>query len=585
MSEAIHDIVIRGGTIIDGTGGEAREADVAIHGGRIAQIGMVAGRGAEEIDARSRIVTPGFVDIHTHYDGQITWENRLAPSSGHGVTSVVMGNCGVGFAPARPDQRELLIRMMEGVEDIPDAVMFEGVPWNWETFPDYLDALAQRQADIDFAAQLPHNPLRVYVMGERGAACEPPTDKDLAAMRRVTAEAVLAGAIGVSTTRHLAHRYRDGRNVPTVLGEHREVLALAEGLRDAGAGVFELLGDDRLNGADQIEQLRDIARVSGRPVSITLTMPANGSDRWRVILDGIAEANAEGLAIKAQVMPRPVGILVGLDLSLHPFAFHSSFRPLEKLPLAEKVRALRDPEMRRRLLSEQSDDPHAFFKSVVDDIDWLFSLGDPPNYHPDKEDSIAARARRAGRDPREVIYDALLEDEGRAVLYRPSANRLGERFEAAGAAFLRHPHVLLGLGDGGAHYGMICDAALPTYFLTHWVGHPDPAKQVSIERAVRMLASDTAQAVGLTDRGRIAPGLKADINVIDLDRLRLHAPRPVHDLPAGGRRLVQSADGYDATIVSGRVTYRHGAATGALPGRLIRGRSHTAMPSSSRQER
>jgi N-acyl-D-aspartate/D-glutamate deacylase len=419
MADSVHDIVIRGGTVIDGSGGRAREADVAIREGRIAEIGRITARGTEEIDARGRIVTPGFVDIHTHYDGQVTWENRLAPSSGHGVTTVVMGNCGVGFAPARSDQHELLIRMMEGVEDIPDAVMFEGVPWNWESFPDYLDALDQRRADVDFAAQLPHNPLRVYVMGERGAACEPPTSQDLAAMRALTAEAVRAGAIGVTTTRHLAHRYRDGRNVPTVLGEHREVLALAEGLRDAGAGVFELLGDDRLSGSDQVAQLRDIAQVSGRPVSITLTMPANGNDRWRVILDGIAQANEEGLAIKAQAMPRPVGILVGLDLSLHPFAFHPSFRPLEKLPLADKVRALRDPETRRRLLSEQSDDPHVFFKSVVDDVEWLFPLGDPPNYHPDKSESIAARARAAGLDPREVIYDELLKDEGRAVLYRP----------------------------------------------------------------------------------------------------------------------------------------------------------------------
>jgi N-acyl-D-aspartate/D-glutamate deacylase len=571
MADSIHDIVIRGGTVIDGSGGSAREADVAIGGGRIAEVGRVAGRGTEEIDAGGRIVTPGFVDIHTHYDGQVTWENRLAPSSGHGVTTVVMGNCGVGFAPARPDQHELLIRMMEGVEDIPDAVMFKGVPWNWETFPEYLDALDRRQADVDFAAQLPHNPLRVFVMGERGAACEPPTPEDLAAMRALTAEAVRAGAVGVSTTRHLAHRYRDGRNVPTVLGEHREVLALAEGLRDAGAGVFELLGDDRLSGEEQVAQLRDIAQVSGRPVSITLTMPANGNDRWRVILDGIAQANEEGLAIKAQAMPRPVGILVGLDLSLHPFAFHPSFRPLEKLLLADKVRALRDSEMRRRLLSEQSDDPHVFFKSVVDDVEWLFPLGDPPNYHPDKSESIAARASAAGLDPREVIYDELLKDDGRAVLYRPSANRNGERFEDAGATFLHDPHTLLGLGDGGAHYGMICDGALPSYFLSHWVRHPDPAKRVPLERAIRMLAHDTAQAVGLHDRGRIAPGLKADINVIDFDRLRLHAPHPVYDLPAGGRRLVQVADGYDVTIVAGQLTYRHGEPTGALPGRLVRG--------------
>ena len=565
------DIILRGGTIVDGSGGEPFVGDVGIRGKTIAAVGSFAGRGREEIDAAGRTVTPGFVDIHTHYDGQITWENRLAPSSGHGVTTVVMGNCGVGFAPARPHQREMMIRMMEGVEDIPEAVMAEGLPWNWETFPQYLDAIGQRHADIDFAAQLPHNPLRVYVMGQRGADCEPPTAEDLAQMRALTAEAIRAGAVGVSTTRHLAHRYRDGRNVPTVSSEDAELLALAGGLRDAGAGVFEMLGDDRVSGQDTVALLRRLVEASGRPLSFTLTQPADGNDRWRVILDGIARANADGLAIKAQVMPRPVGILVGLDLSLHPFAFHPSFRAIAPLPLAEKVRAMRDPDLRRRLLDERSQDPHAFFKSVVDDTDWLFPLGDPPNYHPDKSDSIAARARAAGRDPLEVIYDALLEDEGRAVLYRPSANRTGERFEGAGQAFLRVPNVLLGLSDGGAHYGMICDAALPTYFLTHWVGHADPAKRVELPRAIRMLASDTASAVGFHDRGRIVPGMKADINLIDLARLRLHAPRPVYDLPAGGRRLVQDADGFDLTLVSGEVTYRGGRATGALPGRLVRG--------------
>ncbi|HEX8055173.1 MAG TPA: amidohydrolase family protein, partial [Novosphingobium sp.] len=427
MSEPDYDIVIRGGTVVDGSGGEPFVGDVAIRGRTIACVGAISGRGREEIDAAGRIVTPGFVDIHTHYDGQITWENRLAPSSGHGVTTVVMGNCGVGFAPARPDQRELMIKMMEGVEDIPEAVMSEGLPWNWETFPDYLDAIEQRHADIDFAAQLPHNPLRVYVMGQRGADCEPPTPEDLEQMRALTAEAIRAGAIGVSTTRNLAHRYRDGRNVPTITSEVAELTALAEGLRDAGGGVFEILGDDRLSGEETVALLRSLVETSGRPLSFTLTQPGNGSDRWRVILDGIAEASADGLPIKAQVMPRPVGILIGLDLSLHPFAFHPSFARIAHLPLAEKVAAMRDPELRRRLMSEQSDDPHAFFKAVADETDWLFPLGDPPNYHPAMEDSIAARARRAGLDPREVIYDALLEDEGRAVLYRPSANRIGER--------------------------------------------------------------------------------------------------------------------------------------------------------------
>ena len=572
MSEYSFDIVVRGGTVVDGSGGAGFAGDVAIKDGKIVAVGAIAGRGAEEIDATGRIVTPGFVDIHTHYDGQITWENRLAPSSGHGVTTVVMGNCGVGFAPARPHQRQLMIKLMEGVEDIPEVVMAEGLPWNWETFPQYLDALDQRHADIDFAAQLPHNPLRVFVMGERGANAEPPTVEDLAQMRALTAEAIRAGAIGVSTTRNLAHRFRDGRSVPTVLGEDAELLAIAAGLADAGGGVFEMLGNDSTTGEELVSLVRQICEASGRrPISFTLTQPANGSNRWQIVLDGITQANADGLPISAQAIPRPIGVLLGLDLSLHPFVFHPSFRKIADLPLAEKVQAMRDPDLRARLLSEKSDDPNPFFMTLANDTEWLFPLGDPPNYHPAMAESIAARARAAGIDPLELIYDELLKDEGRAILYRPSANRNGERFENAGVAFLKHPHVLLGLGDGGAHYGMVCDAALPTYFLTYWVGHADPAKRVSPERAIQMLAADTARAVGLLDRGLIAPGYKADINVIDLDGLSLGAPHTVHDLPAGGRRLVQTAKGYDTTIVSGQITYRHGEATGSLPGRLVRG--------------
>jgi N-acyl-D-amino-acid deacylase len=571
MSE--FDIVVRGGMVHDGSGGEPYAADIAIRDGRIVEVGNAAGRGAEEIDATGRIVTPGFVDIHTHYDGQITWEHTLAPSSTHGVTTVVMGNCGVGFAPCRPGHRELMIKMMEGVEDIPEAVMADGVPFDWETFPDYLDAIEKRHADIDFAAQLPHNPLRVYVMGERGANDEPATAEDLAEMRKLTEEAVRAGAIGVSTTRHTAHRYRSGRNVPTVmLDGDEEVLALAAGLGDAGTGVFEILNDGRRSRPEQLELMRAIAKVSGRPVSFTLTQESESQGQsWRDMLGGLERANAEGLQIKAQVMPRPVGILLGLDLSLNPFRFHPSFRDIENLPLAEKVAALRDPAMRARLLAEKSDDPNPFFKSIVDDLEWLFPLGDPPNYHPDKSDSIAARAIAEGKDPLEVIYDALLEQDGKAVLYRPSANRAGERFEGFGTVCLKHPDVLMGLSDGGAHYGMICDGALPTYFLLHWAGHPDPDKRVELPRAIQKLSSETAEAVGLNDRGRIALGMKADINVIDIDRLELDPPRPSYDLPTGGRRLLQEARGYDATIVSGVVTYRGGKHTGALPGRLVRG--------------
>lgn len=449
--------------------------------------------------------------------------------------------------------------------------MASGVPWQWESFPDYLDFLEGRRADIDFAAQLPHNPLRVYVMGERGAACEPPSAEDLAQMRHLTAQAIRAGAIGVSTTRNLAHRFRDGRHVPSIRTEEGEALALAAGLRDAGSGVYQILCDGTQSADQQMSLLRRISEVAARPVSFSLLQLGDNPGAWRSLLNNLDEANRNAGAIRAQVLPRPVGILMGLDLSLHPFVFHPSFRPLKDLPLADKVSAMRDPALRSRLLEERSEDPNPFFRSLVDDLEWLFELGDPPNYHPARTESIASRALAMGRAPVSVIYDALMESDGNGVLYRPSANREGDRFESAGQSFLHHPHTVVGLGDGGAHYGMICDAAYPTYLLKYWVNHPDPAKRIDLASAVRMLSATPASCVELSDRGRIALGMKADLNVIDMNRLHLHAPRPVRDLPGGGRRLTQRAAGYDATIVSGQLTYSHGAATGALPGRLIRG--------------
>lgn len=570
MTEKKYDLVIRGGAIYDGTGAESFTADVAIKAGKIAEIGAVAGQGVQEIDAQGLIVTPGFVDIHTHYDGQITWENTLRPSSGHGVTTVVMGNCGVGFAPAASDQRELVMKLMEGVEDVPMETMLEGLPWNWETFPEYMDALADRQADIDFAAQLPHNPLRVYVMGERGANGEPATDEELARMRQLTTEAIEAGALGVSTSRNMAHRFRDGRLAPSVITDEKEVLALAEGLRDAGKGVFELLCDARQTSEEQLAFLRKIAQTCERPITFSLLKSVDQPEAWREVAAGLKTLNSNGMAVQGQIIPRPVGILIGLNVSLHPFAFHPSFREIEHLPLTEKVAAMRDPQMRNRLLSEQADDPHDYFKTVVEDTNWLFPLGDPPNYHPAMEDSIAHRAKAAGKDPMEVIYDELLKDEGNALLYRPSANRDGERFEGVGELLLHTDHTVLGLGDGGAHYSMVCDAAYPTYFLTYWVDHPDAGKNVPLPAAIKKLASDPAAAVGLADRGQIKPGMKADLNVIDMKNLHLYAPRTAFDLPAGGRRLSQRAKGYRYTIVAGEVTYRDGEPTGKLPGRLVR---------------
>ena len=564
-----YDVVLRGGTIVDGSGGAPFEADVAIAGGRIAEVGRVKGRGAQEFDVRGKLVTPGFVDLHTHYDGQVTWENRLAPSSNHGVTTVVMGNCGVGFAPCRPDQHHLAVKLMEGVEDVPEAVMIEGLPWTWETFPEYLDALEARHADVDFAAQLPHSPLRVYVMGERGAEREPPTEAELAEMRRLTTEAIRAGAVGVSTSRQLAHRFRSGKSAPSVLTEVDEVLALAEGLRDAGTGVFQMICNTAKPPMEEFDVLRRVAETAGRPLSFTLASGA--PDGRETIMRGVEAARAEGLALRAQFFLRPVGMLFGLDLSYHPFALNPSYRPLETLSLAGKVAALRDPALRARLLAEAPDDPNPFVLSMVRKIDNLYVLGDPPNYQPSPEESLTAKAAGAGRDLREVIYDALLEEEGRAILYCP-LGPLGENpralFENEGA--------VLGLGDGGAHYGMICDAAYPTYLLTRLGRDAPEHEKVALPAAIRALTRTPAETVGFLDRGLIRAGLKADLNVIDYDALRLHAPRVARDLPAGGKRLSQKADGYVMTLLDGQVTYRDGIHTGALPGRLIRGQRPAA---------
>jgi N-acyl-D-aspartate/D-glutamate deacylase len=568
---AAYDLVIRNGEIHDGTGADARYGDVAIKDGRIAAIGKVAGAGREELDADGKLVTPGFIDVHTHYDGQATWETKMAPSSNHGVTSVVMGNCGVGFAPCRPHQRDMLVELMEGVEDIPEVVMTAGLPWNWETFPEYLDALDQRRLDIDIAAQVPHSALRVYVMGERGAQREAPTADDLAQMQALTTEAVRAGALGVSTSRNLLHRTRAGALAPSIHSEEDELIALARGLRDAKAGVYQIIPEIYGDARAEFGLMRRIAEAAQRPLSFSLLqMPTGDEDGWRTALQLLREANEDGVAMKAQVFPRPVGVMFGLDLSFHAFSLHPSYRPIANLPLPERVKALRDPSLRAKLLSEQPEDTNPVSLKTVHVCRFGYIMGDPPNYEPNPADQIRFLAERAGVSYEEFAYDLLLENEGRNIVYLPGANYRDGNLDAA-RAMAAHPDTILGLGDGGAHYGMICDASFTTFFLEKWVRDAKAEHKVPLAQAVRALTEEPARALGLNDRGRLAPGFKGDLNVIDLDKLRLHAPSVAYDLPAGGRRLRQGADGYVATIKNGEVTYRSGEATGALPGRLVRG--------------
>jgi len=562
---AQYDMVIRGGTVVDGTGAAPFVADIAVKGGLIVAIGAVEGAGVEEIQAAGLTVTPGFVDVHTHYDGQITWENTLAPSSDHGVTTVVMGNCGVGFAPVRKGDEQLMIKLMEGVEDIPEVVMAEGVPFNWSSFPEYLDALARRECDVDFATQIPHSPLRVFVMGKRGADLEPPTPDDLLEMRRCVAEAVRAGAIGVASSRNLFHRFRSGHLAPSVTTELDEVLALAQGLRDAGGGIFQCNPNLDNDADEELELFRTLAVEAGCQVTFSLIHYPLIPENWDKYVRGLREARAEGLEIKGQFMPRPMGVLYGLNLSYHPFSLNPSYRPLASLPLTERVARMRDPELRAKIISEEPEDPNPAFVGLIRSIRALFPMSDPADYNFAPEDSLQAQAERAGLDPREVIYDALLADDGKAILCSYSSDV--QSYMDFSRDLIGEDNTIIGLGDGGAHYGMICDAAYTTYMLAG----RRKTDGLPLPRVIKALTSQPAASVGLNDRGTLAVGYKANINLLDLDNMVLHRPQVKADLPAGGKRLTQKSEGYVATIVSGVVTYRSGASTGALPGRLVRG--------------
>ncbi len=567
-----HELVIRGGQVADGLGGDPFEADVAVSGGTITAVGAVPGRGGQELDATGLLVTPGFVDIHTHYDGQATWDSRMTPSSWHGVTTAVMGNCGVGFAPVRPDAHDRLISLMEGVEDIPGAVLDEGIEWTWESFAEYLDAVEERPHDIDLCAQLPHGALRLYVMGERAARLEDATEDDAAAMRSLATEAMRAGAIGFSTSRTLNHRTASGDPTPSLRARADELEAIATGVADAGHGVVELISDFWPDTDGEFELARGMVARTGVPLSLSLAQSHRQPEAWRGLLARIEAAVAEGLPIRAQVAPRAVGVLVGLQSSYHPFLHFPAFREIAGLPVAEQARALRDPTFRDRLLAELPDDDHDSGRRSgrrrLIDYSRLFPLGDIPDYEPPPERSVERLAAARGVDPAALTLDLLAEDEGRRFLYTPFSNYAGGNLDAC-AEMLAHPDTIFGLGDGGAHVGLIADASFPTYFLSHWARDRAHGR-MRVGQVVQQLTSSTAQAVGLSDRGVVAEGMRADLNLIDFENLTCLAPEMGYDLPAGGKRLLQRARGYHATVVAGEVTYRDGEATGALPGRLVR---------------
>ena len=562
-----YDLVIRSGSVIDGTGQQPATADVAIKNGKIAATGRVSGRGNREVNADGALVTPGFVDIHTHYDGQATWSNRMSPSSHHGVTSVVMGNCGVGFAPVRPTDHDLLIELMEGVEDIPGVALSEGLSWEWESFPDYLDYLSKRQFDMDICAQLPHAAMRVYVMGQRGADREPATAEDIFEMRRLTEKAIRAGALGFTSSRTLNHRSSKGEPTPTLQAEHDELVGMANALHTIGYGVMEMISDfEDLD--TEFELLKSMVGTAGRPMSISLAQGISDHG-WRKILNKIEYANDAGYEMRGQVAPRPIGILLGLTTTLSPFTTRPSFTEVAHLPLNERVSAMADPGRKARILAEPTGKGFGTMFRLMDEGRKIWLMTDPPNYEPNPEDSLNAQAIARGLDPWSYIYDVLLENNGRSLLYTPFANYAQNNLDCCRDMIL-HKDTVMGLGDGGAHVGTICDASFITSLITHWGRDRVRGERIELPTLIKCQSRDTARAVDLTDRGTLEPGMKTDVNIIDFENLSVRLPEIVNDLPAGGARLQQRADGYLMTIVNGEPTYIEGEETDSLPGRLVR---------------
>ena len=566
----MHDLVIRRGKVVDGSGAPAVDADIAIDGETIVAVGEVASPGKLEIDADGDLVTPGFVDVHTHYDGQVTWDPELRPSSFHGVTTVVMGNCGVGFAPCAPDRREWLIGLMEGVEDIPGSALAAGIRWNWETFPEFMDAVEASPLAMDVGVQVPHGALRAYVMGDRGAELAKATPAEIEEMSALVCEAVEAGALGFTTSRTEKHRDKTGQPTPSFGVAGEELQGIARAMGKTGKGVLQLIADFH-DFEPEFAMIRGMAEVSGRPLSMTIEQDDRHPEIWKNVLDGIAAAARDGLPMRGQVPARATGVVMGLDVTLHPFLLHQTFYDIADKPLAERAAALRDPEFRARLLAEAVEiDPTTIVGLLLGSFGKMFRLSDPPDYEPHPSTSAAAEAARRGVAPQEVLLDWLSEQDGSALLYFPLMNYLDGDLEMV-REMLTHPQASFGLSDAGAHCGTVCDGSFPTTMLTHWVRDRARGEKLPLEWVIQKLTRGGAELVGLQDRGLLAPGMKADVNIIDFDRLALHAPKVVRDLPANGRRLLQRASGYRYSVISGEVAFRDGEGTGTRRGRLLRG--------------
>lgn len=575
----MHDLVIRGGLVVDGTGAKGRTADIAIDNGLVTEVGKITAKGKREIDATGLVVTPGWVDIHTHYDGQVTWDPLLSPSCWHGVTTVVMGNCGVGFAPARPDKHDWLIGLMEGVEDIPGSALAEGIKWNWETFPEYMDSLDKQSRVLDVATQVPHGSVRAYVMGERGARNEAATDEDIVKMAEIVREGIAAGALGFSTSRTMLHLSKEGEPVPGTFANKAELMGIGRALGQAGHGVFEM-ASDMTPAEEEFIWMKELSAETGLPVTYALLQSPVEPEKWRDMLRLTDDARKQGANVTAQIACRPTGMVLGWQSTLHPFIATPAYKEIAHLPFAERLERLKDPEVRRQIVEHKPRERSALSQILTQGFDRMFRLEKDGklDYEPRAEDSVAALAAHEGRPPAEIVYDMLMEKDGRGYIYLPMLNYALFNFDHI-EEMMHHPATVLSLSDGGAHCGVICDASFPTYMLTHWVRDRARGPRLPLEKVVRMQTHDTARLYGLNDRGVIAPGMKADINVIDFDKLRILAPEMVFDLPADGRRMIQRAEGYRATIVSGVVTFEDGEATGDMPGRLIRGpqRQHQAV--------